>query len=318
MKKPLIIVSVILIILILAICSVILLVSGTEVKEQNANKPDGETSIQKEDESKSVANMETEGIRIAPDEVRTKDTEKNKKISPTQDVEIVAAFREPDKGYIEVSVRESGELYIDDNLCEVIGARQKKTIIVEAGNHSLEMRYFKNSKQESCNVTVKKDITENVDFTYEFMSNRVFLKDIRIDSTVRNGFRFVAEFEGYYRFFYKKGSYDAWPAGACFKNSIFIYKNKRIIWDKGLENKLWPSQSDYIIGGIGTNYESFESAEKDAVGDYVDVYLLKNDFLIFITEDTISNDAGDVAAYDTYSDNVGAITLSVYTGEKGN
>jgi hypothetical protein len=283
-----------------------LLVSESSAKRHKASEPVEEISIPKKDELKVARKVEPEEKRMVPGEART-DTKKSIKIPHEDDKEKAADAKKLDCGYIEASVKERGELYIDGILCEVIEAQQKKTVTVDPGKHNVEMHYYKNDKKESYDVIIKEGGTENVYFTYDIMSDKIYLKDIRIDgkANVGKGVRFVAEFEGFYRFIYKKGSYDAWPSGAGYKkNGICIYKNRKITWEKGWKDRLFPSQFDFQIGKFGDHYDSFELAERDAVGDYFDVYLSKSDFLIFLIHDTITNDAGDVD-FACFSDNSG-------------
>jgi len=283
-------------------------VSETKAKIHKLIGPAAEISVQKEEELEVLDKVEIKKIKIVPDKTQATAKKDIKALDKDDKEKGTATVRQkPGKGHLDVSAKERGELYIDGAVSETIDTQQEKIIIVDAGNHSVEMRYA-NGKEEMYDVVVRKGSTEKISFTYDMMQDLVFLKDININSKDGKGFRFVAESDGYYRFMYKKGAYNAWPAGKNNKNCVYVYKNQKVNWVKGLEDKLWPSQPDYQIGKNNTIYESLESAGKDAAGDYFDVYLSKNDYLIFMIEDAIES----ITNFGSFSDNNGSITLSVY------
>lgn len=100
--------------------------------------------------------LKAEGTTVTEDTTTKEDTKEEK--------------TKKDTGSISVKVITGGKLYINENYKNDISDSGKLLIVdIEAGNYVLEMHY-KDSKEKK-NVTVKKNATTNVEFTYREKKN---------------------------------------------------------------------------------------------------------------------------------------------------
>ena len=128
------------------------------------------------------------------------------------------------------------------------------------------------------------------------------------------GVTFTAHTDGIYRFTVIEGAYISEPTDhqnyLGWRSWLLGYKNRAISWSRGTSSQYCgfsPGDWDYDLGS-GDGMDTYEMAESFVVGQYVDVPLTKNDYVIWIVDDSRN----------CYHDNDGEIYLCAqitYSGD---